>query len=152
MRWTELGAFTPVMRTHEGANKGGQLVVEKSPATTAHFRRFALVHCALRPLFMSLSEEAQQTSVPILRHMMLEFPDDPQTYSLSDQYMIGDTVLVAPCWSRARLVALSISLPEPGTTPGWRGHSGRRAGNGGCADGIPAGVFPRCRSPGIASG
>jgi len=96
MRWTELGAFTPVMRTHEGANKEGNWSWEKSPATTAHFRRFSLVHCALRPLFMALSDEAQQTSVPILRHMMLEFPDDPQTYSLSDQYMIGDTFLVAP--------------------------------------------------------
>lgn len=42
MRWTELGAFTPVMRTHEGANKEGNWSWEKSPATTAHFRRFVL--------------------------------------------------------------------------------------------------------------
>jgi sulfoquinovosidase len=96
MRWTELGAFTPIMRTHEGADKEGNWSWEKSPATTAHFRRFTLVHCALRPLFMTLSDEAQKTSTPILRHMMLEFPDDPQTYSLSDQYMLGATYLVAP--------------------------------------------------------
>ncbi len=96
MRWTELGAFTPIMRTHEGADKEGNWSWEKSPATTEHFRRFTLVHCALRDDFMALSDEAQQGSMPILRHLMLAFPDDPLTYDISDQYMIGDSLLVAP--------------------------------------------------------
>ena len=113
MRWTELGAFTPIMRTHEGADKEGNWSWEKSPETIAHFRRFSLVHCALRPLFMALSDEAQQTSVPILRHLMLEFPEDTNTYAISDQYMIGDTFLVAPVVEQGA-VTRSVYFP-PGT-------------------------------------
>ena len=121
MRWTELGAFTPIMRTHEGADKEGNWSWEKSPQTTAHFRHFTLVHCAMRPLFMALSDEAQQTSVPILRHLMLEFPDDPQTYSISDQFMIGDTFLVAPVVEEGA-TARSVYFPAGTWFNVWTGE------------------------------
>lgn len=121
MRWTELGAFTPVMRTHEGADKEGNWSWEKSPATIEHFRRFTLVHCALKEQFMSLSDEAQQNSMPILRHLMLEFPDDPLTYNISDQYMIGRTWLVAPVLAEGA-VSRSVYFP-PGTWyDAWSGE------------------------------
>jgi sulfoquinovosidase len=121
MRWVELGAFTPIMRTHEGADKEGNWSWEKSPETTAHFRRFSLVHCALRPLFMDLSEQAQQSSVPILRHLMLEFPGDPETYGISDQYMIGDTYLVAPVLAQGA-VTRSVYFPAGTWYNVWSGE------------------------------
>lgn len=121
MRWTELGAFTPIMRTHEGADKEGNWSWEKSPATTAHFRRFTLVHCALRELFMRLSDEAQQTSAPLLRHLMLEFPDDPETYDISDQYMIGDVYLVAPVVEQGATTR-SVYFPQGTWFNAWTGE------------------------------
>lgn len=122
MRWTELGAFTPIMRTHEGADKEGNWSWEKSPATTAHFRRFTLVHCALREDFMMLSDEAQQNSMPILRHLMLEFPDDPRTYDISDQYMIGDSLLVAPVVEEGA-TSKSVYFPQGEWFNVWTGES-----------------------------
>lgn len=34
--------------------------------------------------------------MPILRHLMLVFPDDPQSRAVSDQFLLGDALLVAP--------------------------------------------------------
>ncbi|MBK8412953.1 MAG: hypothetical protein IPL19_33875 [Sandaracinaceae bacterium] len=104
MRWTELGAFTSVMRTHEGLNaaanwswNGGPTATpEQATETIAHFRRFARIHMALVPTFEALAEEAASTSMPVLRHMILEFPDDPAVVGLSDQFMLGSDLLVAP--------------------------------------------------------
>jgi alpha-glucosidase len=31
-----------------------------------------------------------------MRPLFMEFPEDPETYPLSDQFLIGDQVLVAP--------------------------------------------------------
>ena len=77
---------------------------------------------------MALSDEAQQSSVPILRHLMLEFPDDPETFSISDQYMIGDTYLVAPVVTEGATTR-SVYFPEGTWFDVWSGapiEGGRR--------------------------
>ncbi len=95
-RWTELGAFTPVMRTRDGADKVNNWRWNKDEGTTSHFRKFTYVHCALMNDFMMLAAEAETSGAPILRHLMLVFPDDRETWDISDQFMIGDSLLVAP--------------------------------------------------------
>ena len=60
-RWTELGAFTPIMRTHDGADKVNNWRWNKDEGTTSHFRKFAFVHCALMNDFMTLAAEAETT-------------------------------------------------------------------------------------------
>ena len=96
LRWTELGAFTPVMRTHEGNLQLDNWSWEKDAETTAHFRRFARIHDALGPDLKALSEQAQQRSVPMVRHLMLQYPEDEEARRIDDQYLLGADLLVAP--------------------------------------------------------
>jgi len=96
MRWTELGAFVPVMRTHQGADKVNNWHWNADEDTTAHFRKFTYIHCALMNDFMTLAAEAETSGAPIVRHLMLVFPNDAETWNISDQFMIGDSLLVAP--------------------------------------------------------
>ena len=96
LRWTELGAFTPIMRTHEGNNKLENWNWDGDPETIAHFRRFALVHQALIPEIRELAAAAEARSTPIVRPLMMVFPDDPESAEISDQFMLGDELLVAP--------------------------------------------------------
>lgn len=95
-RWVELGAFTPIMRTHDGDNKDDNWRWDRDADTTAHFARMVAVHDALEPLFTELAQEAEATSVPMVRHLMLDWPDDPETWPLSDQFALGDGMIVAP--------------------------------------------------------
>lgn len=95
-RWTELGAFTPIMRTHEGNRRDVNHNWDTDAETIAHFRRFARVHDALRDDLVRWATEAQASSIPMVRHLMLEFPDDAEAWRVHDQYMLGDQLLVAP--------------------------------------------------------
>lgn len=110
MRWTELGAFTPVMRTHEGLLALANWQWNSDAETLDHFRRFARIHEALVPELAALADTAAQTSMPIVRHMVLMFPNDPNVVGLDQQYMFGDTLLVAPIIKQDD-VAREVYLP-----------------------------------------
>ncbi len=96
MRWTELGAFSPIMRTHDGNKKMENWRWNDDAESEAHFVRFAKIHTALQADLGRWRDEAADTSIPMVRHLMLEFPDDVATWDVSDAFMLGDTWLVAP--------------------------------------------------------
>jgi sulfoquinovosidase len=96
MRWTELAAFGPILRTHEGLMPAANWSWDRDEETIAHFRRFARIHEALGSEIRALADEAAQTSMPIVRHLALEFPDDALSRTIGDQYLLGSSLLVAP--------------------------------------------------------
>lgn len=113
LRWTELGAFSPIMRTHEGNQSDLNWSWESDAETTEHFRRFARVHQALAPELEAMAAEGASSSLPMVRHLMIEFPDDAQSRTVSDQFMLGASLLVAPVVVEGETTH-SVYLP-PGT-------------------------------------
>ena len=43
---------------------------------------------------------AAERGIPAVRPLVLDWQDDPNTYSISDEFMLGDAVLVAPLMGR----------------------------------------------------
>jgi alpha-D-xyloside xylohydrolase len=62
-------------------------------------RFFTKFKCRLMPYLYGAAIEARETGVPMLRAMALEFPDDPGCDALDLQYMLGESLLVAPVFS-----------------------------------------------------
>ena len=96
-RWTALGAFHPLMRTHQGAAKCLNWSFDRDQDTIAHFRRYASLHTLLLPYFEQLADVAVQKGMPITRHPYLVFPQD-RDFWRDDHYVhfLGDDLLVAP--------------------------------------------------------
>jgi len=61
-----------------------------------NFRRLADLRYRLMPYLYGLAWEASQTGVPMVRPMMLEFPDEASLREVDDQYMLGGDLLAAP--------------------------------------------------------
>jgi sulfoquinovosidase len=95
-RWMELNAFTSVFRTHEGLDPTIGAQIDSSPANTAQLARFAKVYKALAPYRKRLVAAAAARGYPVVRHLFLHYPDDPNTYSLRYQFLLGPDVMVAP--------------------------------------------------------
>jgi alpha-D-xyloside xylohydrolase len=51
------------------------------------------------PYILKYAREAHERGIPVMRAMMLEFPDDPACLTLDRQYMFGPSILVAPVLS-----------------------------------------------------
>ncbi len=110
MRWAEMAAFTPVMRTHEGNRPDDNLQVDSNPALLAHFAAMSRVHAALAPYVKSLIAEAGATGLPLQRPLFLHYPADPQSFEIQDQYLYGADLLVAPV-IEAGASARAVFLP-----------------------------------------
>lgn len=95
-RWAEMAAFTPVMRTHEGNRPDQNLQFWQDAETYRHFARMTKVYVGLRPYVQQLVDEAFTTGLPLQRPLFLHYENDPQTYSIQDQYLYGRDLLVAP--------------------------------------------------------
>lgn len=96
-RWSALGAFHPLMRTHQGAAKCLNWSFDRDADTIAHYRRYASIHTLLLPYFDVLSREAQEFGWPITRHPFMVYPEDRSFWSdMHYVHFLGDDVLVAP--------------------------------------------------------
>ncbi|MBI4822334.1 MAG: hypothetical protein HY791_39100 [Deltaproteobacteria bacterium] len=95
-RWTTLGAFSPVMRTHHGRSADLNWRWDSDAATIAHFRRWAEVHTRLFPLWKGLAREARERGTPILRPLLYRDPGNRSLDAVKDAFLVGDGLLVAP--------------------------------------------------------
>jgi alpha-glucosidase (family GH31 glycosyl hydrolase) len=110
-RWTELGAWSPVMRTHHGTAPKLEWSWDKDAATIDHFRRYAKLHTALVPYLESLAKTASESGLPIWRGLMLGYPDDAAVWPITDEVMIGDGVLLAPVMTKDA-TSRAVYLPK----------------------------------------
>ncbi len=96
MRWTELNAFTAVLRTHEGLQPDVAAQFDTNAETLAHMTRFAKVYKGLAAYRKSLVADAAAHGHPVVRPLFLHFPDDANTHRLRYQFMLGPDLMVAP--------------------------------------------------------
>ncbi|MGH3147717.1 MAG: TIM-barrel domain-containing protein, partial [Rubrobacter sp.] len=96
MRWTELAAFTVVFRTHEGNRPEVNHQIYSDEETLRHFSRFAEVYAAWEPYRKELVQEAAASGLPVVRHPLVHYPEDPEVYDLRYQFMVGPELMVAP--------------------------------------------------------
>lgn len=101
-RWAELSAFTAVMRTHEGNQPDVNAQVYDEDERD-HFARMTQVYAALSFYRDELFVDAADRGWPLVRALWLHYPDDARSYEVSDQFLLGSEILVAPiknkCWT-----------------------------------------------------
>jgi hypothetical protein len=118
-------AFTPVWMIISGWSKQTNLMKQPwifgEPYTTIN-RKYLKVKMRLTPYLYTASREAYDSGVPTVRAMVLEFPDDPTTWSKRTQYqfMSGSSLLVAPVYEDSP-IRNDIYLPAGRWIDYWDG-------------------------------
>ncbi|GLV53521.1 alpha-xylosidase [Dictyobacter sp. S3.2.2.5] len=110
MRWTQFGMLSPLTRAHGTTPREPW---EFGAEALENFKRYARLRIRLNPYLYSLGWQTHKEGLPMLRPLLLEFPDDPGTALIDDSYMLGDSLLVAPIFSEDREpVARHLYLPQ----------------------------------------
>jgi alpha-D-xyloside xylohydrolase len=94
IRWSQWSLFLSQVRLNgmgpvRAPWSFGELAVE-------NFRKYAKLRYRLLPYIYSHAFNATRTGLPLIRAMVLDFQHDTNTHTMEDQYMFGDSLLVAP--------------------------------------------------------
>ncbi|TVR76128.1 MAG: alpha-glucosidase [Chitinophagaceae bacterium] len=95
-RWIELNTFNMIFRTHEGLMPDRNLQVYDNTEIESFFAKFGSIHFELRFLFKELMQQYVNEGLPVIRPLFWNFPEDSYTYTLKNQFMLGNDLLVAP--------------------------------------------------------
>ena len=123
-RWLQAGVFYPFMRTHTAFGTPDQEPWSYGTYHEALNRRAIELRYELLPHIYKVMREASLTGVPALRPLLLEFPDDPNTYGMEDQFMFGSDLLVAPVL-REGMTEREVYLPKGEWFDYWTGQRHR---------------------------
>ncbi|PAQ15651.1 alpha-glucosidase [Bacillaceae bacterium SAOS 7] len=96
VRWTQLGAFMPYFRNHSNLGTVHQEPWSFGEEAEAIVKKYIELRYRWLPHFYTLFHEASVTGLPVMRPLVMEYPDDANTFNLADQFLIGDNTLVAP--------------------------------------------------------
>lgn len=107
-RWVAFGLLSSHSRLHGASSARMPWLFDDESVEVLRF--FNNLKSQLMPYLMTVAQEAQDRGLPMLRAMVLEFPDDPTCRYLDTQYMLGDSLLVAPIFSENGSV--TYYLPE----------------------------------------
>ncbi len=110
LRWLELGAFMPLMRSHEGNRPGANWQFDSDAETIAATARFSRLHAALRPYFEFAQREYLESGLPMMRPLFLHYGEDFGRDG-EEAFLLGRDLAVYPVLEEGA-VARRLRLPR----------------------------------------
>ncbi len=96
VRWSQLGVFVPFFRNHCSVTNINQEPWSFGEEYEVIIREYIKLRYKFLTYLYNLFYQSSQTGLPVMRPLVLEYPNDKKTYNLSDQFMLGEDLLVAP--------------------------------------------------------
>ena len=138
LRWAEMAAFTPVMRTHEGNRPEANFQFYDDEDAIGRMARLVDVHRMLAPYIKALVKENAESGIPVQRPLFLHNEDDQRCYTEQFEYLLGPDLLVAPVWQEGKS-EWEVYLPAGEWIHLW---SGKAYGGGTHTTAAPLGEPP----------
>jgi alpha-D-xyloside xylohydrolase len=143
VRWFQWATFCPVMRLHgdrlpqqpQHGTTGGATCLSGAPNEVWSYgeevyeicKKYLHIRESLRDYTRKLMEDAHTTGAPVMRPCFYDFPDDKESWDLTEQYMYGDKYLCAPVLY-PKQNKRSVYLPAGSK---WKEFEGERVFEGG---------------------
>jgi alpha-glucosidase len=121
IRWLQMAVFTPFLRNHSNIDTVAQEPWAFGPRIEEIARDSLHLRYQLIPYLYGLFQEASRTGAPMMRPLLWHYPNDPVAAACSDQFLVGENLMVAPIL-RQGAVARSVYLPRGEWFDFWSGE------------------------------
>jgi alpha-glucosidase (family GH31 glycosyl hydrolase) len=121
IRWVQLGAVSPVMRTQANGVAVPQRIRPQvlDADQIGNWRRYTKLHTQLYPYIAAAEHAYQRRGMPLMRHLALAHPDDPAAAASEDQFLFGPDLIAAPVLD-PQVSERSVYLPRGRWVDLWR--------------------------------
>lgn len=100
-RWVAFGLLSSHSRLHGSTSYRVPWAYDEEAVDVVRF--FTRLKARLMPYLYKTAIQANKTGVPTMRSMVLEFTEDRTCHYVDKQYMLGDSLLVAPIFNEESL-------------------------------------------------
>lgn len=107
-RWVAFGLLSSHSRLHGSSSYRVPWLYDEEAVDVV--RAFTRLKARLMPYLYEAAIDTSRTGVPMMRSMVLEFTEDKNCSYLDKQYMLGDSLLVAPIFNEESMA--EYYLPE----------------------------------------
>ncbi len=111
VRFYEAAVFVPFFRNHSAMGTRRQEPWQFDETTIDAVRKTVKLRYRFIPYIYDLAHECEKTGAPIVRPLVYEYPVDKHVRNISDEYMLGSFVLVAPVIAPGK-EAREVYLPD----------------------------------------
>ena len=116
VRWTQAMVFASHFRYHGTSDREPYAY----PAVASELHSWLRLRYALIPYLMRTAEEASRTGYPVLRSLALMYPEEPEAWTINDQFLCGSDILVVPVLNESG--RRSVYLPCGEWVDFWSGN------------------------------
>ena len=144
IRWFQFGALSPIFRMHgdrvprtplgHEMTGGPNEIWSYGPDAEKTMTDYLGLRERLRPYLDEQMRTAAKTGLPPMRALFLEFPADRAAWTITDQYLLGPDLLIAPVLE-AGATARTVYLPKGAQ---WRDAWTGSVHEGGTRPTVPA--------------
>ena len=139
VRWVQFAAFNSLMRTHgrgwenrlpwawglsePGPGEGSYVQPQSemnNPAIEPIAKKYVELRYQLLSYNYTLTWEARETGMPMMRSLWLHYPKDKQARGIGDEYLWGRDMLIAPVYEKGA-TSREVYLPEGKWYDWWNG-------------------------------
>jgi len=110
LRWAELSAFSPFMRTHEGNRPERNWQFYSDADTMKKLSIISKIHVHLKPYLKDAVKQNSQEGKPVIRPLFLHY-DEPWCRTVKDEYLLGEDLLVCPVLTKNKRTQ-KVRLPQ----------------------------------------
>ncbi len=98
-RWCQFGLLSSHSRLHGSQSYRVPWLFDEEACVV--LKKFVELKCSLMPYLYRMAVIAHEEGIPVLRPMYMEFPGDPACEMLDREYMLGESILVAPVFDES---------------------------------------------------
>lgn len=127
IRWCQFGMLSPIAHLFGMEHPNYKEPWNYGEEAQEIFKQYDELRYSLIPYLYSYSYEMHRTGMPLMRALVLHYQDDPNVYEITDQYLLGEDLMVCPVTTKGAQTRV-VYLPEGNWINYWTGekHEGKQ--------------------------